>query len=154
LKPKFTTPGSEFAGEIEAIGNAVTRFKVGDHVFGTTAPGFGANADYICRPEDGVMAIKPGNLTYEETVSIHPGAFTALPNLRDAANIQRGQKVLINGASGSIGTSAVQLAKNFGAEVIAVCSAANIELVTSLGADTLKRISPKRARPMTSFSTR
>ncbi len=135
LKPKFTTPGSEFAGEIEAVGIAVTRFKVGDRVFGTTAPSFGADADYICRPDDGVMAIKPDNLTYEETVSIHPGAFTALPNLRDAANIQCEQKVLINGASGSIGTSAVQLAKYFGAEVTAVCSAANIELVKSLGAD-------------------
>src|SRR5205085_746527 len=81
LKPKFTTPGSEFAGEIEAVGKAVTRFKVSDRVFGTTAPGFGTAAEYICRPDDGVIAIKPDNLTYEETVSIHPGAFTALPNL-------------------------------------------------------------------------
>ena len=135
LKPKVAMPGSEFAGEIEAVGKAVTRFKVGDRVFGTTAPRFGAHAGYLCLPEDGVMAIKPENLTYEETVSIHPGAFTALPNLRDAANIQLGQKVLINGASGSIGASAIQLAKYFGAEVTGVCSAANIELVTSLGAD-------------------
>lgn len=135
LKPKITRPGSEFAGEIEAVGSAVTRFQVGDEVFGTTAPGFGAHAGYLCLPENGVMAIKPGNLSYEETVSIHPGAFTALPNLRDAAHIQRGQKVLINGASGSIGTSAVQLAKYFGAQVTAVCSAANIDLVKALGAD-------------------
>lgn len=135
FKPRLTRPGGEFAGEIEAVGGAVTRFKVGDQVFGTAGTGFGAHAEYICQPEDGPMSIKPDKLTYAEAVSIHPGALTALPNLRDAAKIQRGQNVLINGASGSIGTSAVQLAKYFGANVTGVCSTANVALVKSLGAD-------------------
>ena len=135
LKPRFAIPGSEFAGEIEALGNGVSRFKQGDRVVGTGGPTFGANAEYICLPEDGPMARKPDSLTYAEAVSIHPGALTALPNLRDAAAIQRGQRVLINGASGSIGASAVQLAKHFGAHVTAVCSTANVDLVRSLGAD-------------------
>lgn len=135
FKPKFTRPGGEFAGQIEAVGKDVTRFKTGDRVFGTTAPDFGAHAEYICLPEDGAMTLKPGHLTYEAAVALHPGVLTALPNLRDAANIQRGQKVLINGASGSIGVSAVQLAKYFGAHVTGVCSTANVELVKSLGAD-------------------
>ena len=135
LKPKLTRPGGEFAGEIVDVGNAVTRFKAGDSVFGTMAPNFGAHAEYICMPEDGAMILKPDSMTYEEAVAFHPGALTALPNLREAANVQSGQKVLINGASGSIGTSAVQLAKYFGAEVTGVCSGANVELVKSLGAD-------------------
>ncbi|MEQ8677791.1 MAG: NAD(P)-dependent alcohol dehydrogenase [Aggregatilineales bacterium] len=135
FKPSYTTPGSELAGEIEAVGKAVTRFKVGDAVFGTTAPGTGAHAEYIILPEDGAIVLKPDQMTYEEAVAIHPGALTALPNLQGAANIQRGQKILIIGASGSIGSSAVQLAKSFGAEVTGVSSTANVELVKSLGAD-------------------
>jgi NADPH:quinone reductase-like Zn-dependent oxidoreductase len=137
MKPKFAIPGGEFAGEIDAVGQGVTRFKVGDHVFGSSVETFGTHAEYICLPEDAPIAIKPANMTFEEAVSIHPGALTALPNLRDAANIQPGQKVLINGASGGIGTSAVQLAKYLGAEVTGVSSAANVELVKSLGADVL-----------------
>lgn len=135
LKPNFTIPGSEFAGEIEAIGTDVTKYNVGDQVFGTTAPATGAHAEYIVLPEDGAFALKPQHMTYEEAVAIHPGALTALPNLLGAADIQPGQHILIIGASGSIGTSAVQLAKHFGAEVTGVSSTANVDLVKSLGAD-------------------
>ena len=135
MKPKAPIPGSEFAGEIGAIGKDVTRFKVGDQVFGTAAPNTGAHAEYISLPQDGAIALKPENMSYEEAVSIHPGALTALPNIQGAANIQPGQKILIVGASGSIGSSAVQLAKHFGAEVTGVCSTANVDLVKSLGAD-------------------
>ena len=135
LKPTFTIPGSELAGEIEAVGSAVTRFKVGDQVFGTAAPATNAHAEYIALPEDSAIALKPEHLTYEEAVSIHPGALTALPNLEGAANLQPGQKILIIGASGSIGSSAVQLAKHFGADVTGVTSTANVALVKSLGAD-------------------
>lgn len=134
-KPKHQTPGSEFAGEIEAIGEAVTRFKPGDRVFGTAAPNVGAHAEYICLPQDGAIAFKPSQLSYEEAVAVHPGALTALPNLIGAANLQRGQRILIIGASGSIGSSAVQLAKHLGAHVTGVCSTANVDLVKSLGAD-------------------
>lgn len=135
LRPKAAIPGGEFAGEIEAVGKDVQRFNVGDQVFGTTAPSTGAHAEYISLPEDGAIAIKPAHLTFEEAVTIHSGALTALPNLQGAANIQRGQKILIIGASGSIGSSAVQLAKHFGAEVTGVCSTANVDMVKSLGAD-------------------
>jgi NADPH:quinone reductase-like Zn-dependent oxidoreductase len=135
FKPKDTIPGGEFAGEIAAIGKDVTRFKVGDQVFGTSAPSAGAHAEYISLPQEGALALKPENMSYEEAVTIHSGALTALPNLQDAANIQPGQKILIIGASGSIGSSAVQLAKSFGAQVTGVCSTANVALVKSLGAD-------------------
>lgn len=135
MKPKETTPGSEFAGVIEAVGQAVTQFRVGDRVFGTAAPKVGAHAEYISLPDDSAIALTPGHLSDGEAVAIHPGAMTALPNLQGAANIQPGQKILIIGASGSIGSSAVQLARHFGAEVTGVCSTANVDMVKSLGAD-------------------
>jgi NADPH:quinone reductase-like Zn-dependent oxidoreductase len=131
LKPKVTRLGVDVAGQVEAVGRNVTQFKPGDEVFGACR---GAFAEYACTAESAVV-MKPDNVTFEQAGSVHVAALTALQGLRDKGRIQPGQKVLINGAAGGVGTFAVQIAKSFGAEVTGVCSTRNVDMVRSIGAD-------------------
>ena len=131
-KPKDIQLGVDFAGTVEAVGKNVTQFKPGDEVFGGRD---GAFAEYVCRRAVGAVAPKPAGLTFEQAASLNIAGITALQGVRDKGKVQPGQKVLINGASGGVGTFAVQIAKSFGAEVTGVCSTRNLEMVRSLGAD-------------------
>lgn len=135
FKPKNQIWGTSFAGIVEAVGTEVSQFKAGDKVFGENIESFGAYAEYITVPADGTVAHLPENLSFEEAAGLGDGPLTSLNFLKNVGRIKAGQKVLINGASGSLGTAAVQLARQFGAEVTAVCSTRNIGLVKSLGAD-------------------
>jgi len=135
IKPKHTILGSDIAGRVKVVGRNVTQFQSGDEVFGNTArSGFGGFAEYVAVPEN-ALVLKPTNISFEEAAAVPQAALTALQGLRDKGHIQKGQKVLINGASGGIGTFAVQLTKAFGAEVTAVCSTRNVDMVRSIGAD-------------------
>jgi NADPH:quinone reductase-like Zn-dependent oxidoreductase len=131
-KPKETRLGVDFAGTVEAVGKSVTKFKLDDEVFGGRA---GAFAQYVCVRESRAVTLKPSNLTFEQAASVNIAGITALQAVRDRGKVQPGQKVLINGASGGVGTFAVQIAKSYGADVTGVCSTRNVDLVQSLGAD-------------------
>jgi len=132
-RPRQPILGSELAGKVESVGKDVSKFKIGDEVFAFTGARLGCHAEYKCMPEDGAVALKPANLTFDEAAAMSSGGTTALDFFR-RAKIQSGEKVVVIGASGGVGTAAVQLARQFGAEVTGVCSAANMELVRSLGA--------------------
>ena len=132
-RPKQPILGTELAGVIESVGNDVKKFKVGDQVFAFSDTAMGCHAEYKCMPEDGALALKPPNLTFEEAAALSFGGTTALDFFR-RGRLQSGERVLVNGAAGAVGTAAVQLAKHFGADVTGVCSTANLELVRSLGA--------------------
>ncbi len=135
LKPKVRILGTDAAGQVEAVGKDVSQFKSGDEVFGDLSEcGFGAFAEYVCVPET-ALALKPTNLTFEEAATVPGSALAALQGLRDVGRIQSGQKVLINGASGGVGSFAVQIAKAFGAEVTGVCSTSKVDMVRAIGAD-------------------
>src|SRR5246500_99284 len=131
-KPKDIRLGVDFAGTVEAVGKTVTQYKPGDEVFGGST---GAFAQYLCRRATGSVALKPADLTFEQAASINIAGVTALQAVRDRGKVQPGQKVLINGASGGVGTFAIQIAKSYGADVTGVCSTKNVDLVKSLGAD-------------------
>src|SRR3954447_26859190 len=133
LKSVGKVIGADIAGRVEAVGAAVTRFKPGDEVFGVATRSAGGFAEYACSVERG-LALKPANVSFEAAAAVPVGALTALQGLRNAGRIRSGQKVLINGASGAIGTFAVQIAKSFGAEVTAVCSTQNVDQARSIGA--------------------
>ena len=153
LKPKIKIPGSDIAGRVEAVGVNVKQFKPSDEVFGDLSRcGKGGYAEYVSVPEN-ALALKPANISFEEAAAVPEAALVALQALRDKGQIQKGQKVLIYGASGGIGTFAVQIARYFGAEVTGVCSTKNLELVRSLGADHVmiiqRKISSKASSVMT-----
>lgn len=135
FSPNIRCLGEEMAGTVEAVGSKVTEFQVGDQVFGSSGPQFGANAEYICIPESGVLAIKPRQLSPQQAAASVDGFLTALPFLRDVGKLKSGDHILIYGASGSVGTAAVQIAHHFNARVTAVCSGTNATLVKSIGAD-------------------
>ena len=135
FKPRKPIAGMEFSGEVESVGKDVSQFKKGDRVCGTAGMSLGANAEYVCLPETKPLVKIPDNISYKDAVAIMFGGLTALHFLRDEAKVRSGQKVLVNGASGSVGTAAVQIAKYYGAEVTGICSAPNHELVMSIGAD-------------------
>lgn len=134
LKPKNTTLGADIAGRVEAVGSQVKQFKPGDEVFGTARRSSGGFAEYVCARED-TLELKPANVSFEEAAAVPMAALTALQGLRDEGRIRSGQKVLIEGASGGVGTFAIQIAKSFGAEVTAVCSTTKLDIARSIGAD-------------------
>ena len=136
LKPKHRILGTDVSGRVEAVGSSVSRFHIGDEVFGDVSRcGFGAFAEYVCVPEKEAIILKPDSLTFEQAAAVPSAAVTALQALRNKGHIEPGQNVLINGASGGVGSYAVQLAKSFGAEVTGVCSTGKVDMVSSLGAD-------------------